>query len=108
MALMFGNKMSFADFAAFLIRLDTCPCLLFSHSYPGVPQLVSDSHRCAPLMSTAMATMGPPRFNLEYCSGLHLVHLTLSSLEGRLPAFQRLHLSPSCPRVPMTTAQDPL
>lgn len=73
---MFGNKMSFADFTAFLIHLDTCPCLLLSHSYPGLPQLVSDSHRCAPLMSTTIATMGPPWFNLECRSGLHLVHVT--------------------------------
>ena len=94
MALMFGNKMSFADFAAFLIRLDTCPCLLFSHSYPGLPQLLSDSHRCAPLIS-----VGPPWFNLEYRGGLPLVRLTLISLEGRLPVFQRLLsvlLAPKC------------
>lgn len=72
---MFGNKMSFADFTAFLIRLDTRPCLLLSHSYPSLPQLVSDAHRCAPLLSMAMATMGPPRLNLECHRGLHQVHL---------------------------------
>lgn len=85
--------------------------LSWSAASPPFPRPCPAAQWCSQLWPStfmAVATIGPPQFNLEDCSGLLTVPLTQSSPESLLPAFQRLHLSPHCPRVSMTTVKSPL